>query len=232
MLEDAEDLGAPEGGSPFDPNGARSLVPSGQVLPVPPAAPRPIIGVDAFGLAIDFILRKDIEGGWYAGTSKIDPNPTNMGITLATWRRQKYVEADVDNDGDVDATDLRKATRGHVIPVYRHEYWLLARCHEMPPPVAVAVFDTAVNCGVGGAALIVQDALGIPEGDQAPRFGPLTMAGIARWDPLELAREIIWERLNYYADIVALKPSKAPAMRHWVYRCNELWRYVERAVIR
>jgi len=202
-----------------------------QTPPLPVVRTGPFVGALPFETALAFTLRKDIEGGWYDGSSSVDPNPTNYGITLATWRRQGVVPNDLDHDGDVDAADLRRATRADVGAIYRADYWNAARCPEMPLPVAVVVFDTAVNCGVGAAALIVQDALGIAEGLQAPRFGPQTMAGIRDAIPAHLAQDILWERLDFYTDLVELKPVKRPALAHWTYRCVELWRYLASSAV-
>jgi lysozyme family protein len=191
----------------------------------------PVVAAFPFETALAFTLRQDIEGGWYDGSSSVDPNPTNVGVTLATWRRQRVTPNDLDHDGDVDAADLKRASRAELAEVYRADYWNAARCPEMPLPVAVVVIDTAVNCGGGAAALITQDALQIAEGLQAPRFGPMTMAGIREAMPRQLAMDILWERLDYYADLVQLRPAKRPALPHWTYRCVELWRYLQSSAV-
>ncbi len=43
--------------------------------------------------------------------------------------------------------------------IYRMDYWGRCRCDELPAGYDIAVFDTAVNCGCGTAALLLQRAL-------------------------------------------------------------------------
>lgn len=45
--------------------------------------------------------------------------------------------------------------------IYRRQYWDACRCSELPPGVAFAVFDAAVNSGVRQAALWLQRALDV-----------------------------------------------------------------------
>lgn len=44
--------------------------------------------------------------------------------------------------------------------IYRRDYWDAARCGQLPPFLAVAVFEKAVNQGVRTAVMMLQEALG------------------------------------------------------------------------
>lgn len=44
--------------------------------------------------------------------------------------------------------------------IYRHSYWTPARCNELPWPLALFVFDAAVNHGVITAVKLLQKTLG------------------------------------------------------------------------
>lgn len=60
------------------------------------------------------------------------------------------------NNPDVDVPNL---TREKAEAIYRERYWNACHCDELPSPLAIAVFDAAVNQGVGGAVRCLQIAL-------------------------------------------------------------------------
>jgi hypothetical protein len=44
--------------------------------------------------------------------------------------------------------DIKNLTRERALEIYATDYWLASGCDAIPFPANVAVFDTAVNCGV------------------------------------------------------------------------------------
>lgn len=52
-------------------------------------------------------------------------------------------------------------TRERAIEIYKAEYWDAASCERFPFPVALALFDSAVNQGAHRAILTLQRALGV-----------------------------------------------------------------------
>jgi lysozyme family protein len=56
--------------------------------------------------------------------------------------------------------DVRKLTLEEAKERYRARYWNVCRCGEMPWPVALAVWDFAVNSGPSDAAKALQLSLG------------------------------------------------------------------------
>lgn len=80
---------------------------------------------------------------------------------------------------DVDVSSL---TLDDAKAIYWREYWQRLRCDELPPGLALLVFDAGVNNGVGRAARWLQEAAGVV---QDGRVGPITVAaarklGVAR----------------------------------------------------
>jgi lysozyme family protein len=134
-----------------------------------------------FEQAIAFTLARELEhttdptdpGGdtWYGIARKFHPN-------LAPW----------------------PPTRDQAIAQYEREYWTGPGIAELPGPVAIATFDTAVNVGTRRAVSMLQQALRVFD-DSA--LGPKTKAEAAVADPAWLVGELLARRMRYYASLDA-----------------------------
>jgi lysozyme family protein len=93
--------------------------------------------------------------------------------------------------------DIRNLTIGQAREIYERDFWRLARCHEMPPEVALAVFDAAINQGVGSAIRMLQIALNV---DSDGVIGPKTLAAIRSRSSRKLLIDFTAERLMRYVD--------------------------------
>ena len=72
--------------------------------------------------------------------------------------------------------ESKEDQKKYAMDIYYKEYWLKAKCNELPPALAILVFDSAVNQGVGAATRYLQIAVGAkPDGI----IGPKTRAKIA-----------------------------------------------------
>lgn len=104
-----------------------------------------------FDAALAFVLRA--EGGY--SDHPADPGgATNRGITQATydaWRRAKKLPP----------RPVREITGEEVKAIYRERYWNPIRGDDLPPALALAAFDTAVNMGVAAA----REGLKVANGD-------------------------------------------------------------------
>lgn len=67
-------------------------------------------------------------------------------------------------------------TREQAITIYYRDYWLELRCDELPPAVALMVFDSGVNQGQNRAALMLQRAARVKDDGV---IGPITLAAVA-----------------------------------------------------
>lgn len=100
-------------------------------------------------------------------------------------------------------SDIAHLTREEAGQIYRAKYWDACRCGELPPAIAHAVFDCAVNQGPGRAIKFLQAALGVKVDG---RIGPRTIdAARKRGNDPEL---VIWfqaRRILHYS-----------SLRHWL----------------
>lgn len=103
-----------------------------------------------FDLCLERVLR--YEGGLVDHPA--DPGGrTNKGITQRKMNEVRAAHPELALPEKVD--DLTDAQIG---AIYRLEYWDRCSCDELPLPVAMLVFDAAVNAGVGRAPKWLQFA--------------------------------------------------------------------------
>jgi uncharacterized protein (TIGR02594 family) len=144
-----------------------------------------------FEAALAHVLAQ--EGGW--SDDPFDPGgPTYKGITLgeyAAFRDQPLSsETYARLRAELRALDVATITR-----LYRRNYWDPARCPELPAPLALMHFDTAVNQGVGAAARLLQMSVGAAIDGE---IGPLTLTAARVADPAaSLARYAEHRRSRY-----------------------------------
>jgi lysozyme family protein len=131
--------------------------------------------VTSFDRAMTFVLK--VEGLYYDGTGKHDPNPTNYGITQRTF--DTYRRALQPSQPKLA---VKKITMDEVFSIYRIMYWTKGKCDkvsEKSETLAVIHMDACVNHGVAspnndksaGAIELLQRALRIPDDGI---FGPKT----------------------------------------------------------
>jgi uncharacterized protein (TIGR02594 family) len=164
--------------------------------PASPAAAPPVIpdGASAAARDLDEVFPRalahvlEMEGGY--DEDPYDPGgPTNLGITLSEFVRDKGLELTADNFAAMKA-ELQAIPRDTVRRIYHDDYWQAAACPELPPALALFHFDAAVNQGVVGAARMLQQAVGAEVDGE---IGPLTLAAVAS-HPVE-------EALAAYAEV-------------------------------
>jgi len=117
--------------------------------------------------------------------------------------------------------DIKNLTKEQAAEIYHRDYWLPARCDELPEQVAIAHFDCAVNCGVQAAARILQRALNVKDdGD----IGPVTLAAVRAADPARLVERMLLERVAYYSDIALRRSQLRTFLAGWLSRTVTLYR--------
>ncbi len=126
-----------------------------------------------FETALAHVL--EMEGGW--SNDPHDPGgPTNLGITIGVYAAWKGVEL---NDANRDAliAELKQLKKPAVRPIYHARYWVPSRADALPPGLALMHFDAAVNHGVGNAARMLQEVLGVTVDGE---IGPETLGAAGR----------------------------------------------------
>ena len=97
--------------------------------------------------------------------------------------------------------DIKNLTFSQALDVYWNEYWKPAKCDILELPMAVAMFDTAVNVGV-------ERATGwLDEGDTY--------------------KNLLARRINYYSNLVRLKPQMNKFYKGWINRVVDLRKYCD-----
>lgn len=172
---------------------------------------------DVQAAAIDWIFRA--EGGLVDDPA--DPGGiTHFGVSLRYLRRQGAI-GDIDGDGDIDADDIRSMTREQASEFYLRDFWHACRCDDLPPGLALAVFDAAVNSGTPTASRLLQEVLRVKNDGI---IGPVTvLAALHANDPLPryLAR-----RAQYYSDVIRANSTLARFFRGWLNRLFLLQRNI------
>lgn len=117
---------------------------------------------DAFAIIIG-------EEGGYSADPRDPGNWTGGSPDKGELRGTKYgIAAHVYPDLDIANLTLEQAKA-----VYRRDYWDHVRGDELPWPLALYVFDAAVNQGPAVAIFLLQDALGVQSDGL---LGPITLA--------------------------------------------------------
>jgi len=153
---------------------------------------------------IDEILRR--EGGVrYTNDPSDLGGPTKYGITLRTladWRKKPVTAA------DVQALDEPEARQIYVAKYLKIFDGITNR------QVRALCVDIGVNSGPSQAILMLQKTLGVK---QDGVLGPVTLAAA---NSLKI-KDLVAERILFYAGIVQRSPSQLRFLRGWVNRSLE-----------
>lgn len=91
--------------------------------------------------------------------------------------------------------DVRSLTREKAGEIYRAEYWTPMRCDELPPPLALCVFDAAVNQGRMAAGRLLQESVGTTVDGV---IGEKTLVAVYRHPVSRLIRRFMTARAQRY----------------------------------
>lgn len=151
--------------------------------------------MDAFRKAIDQVLKH--EGG-YVNDPRDPGGETNMGISKRAF----------------PAEDIPNMSKERAAELYRTHYWVPAKVDLVPPGLQPLYFDTAVNCGVRTAVMLLQMAAGaVADG----RFGPVTAEAAQNVTPKMYAAQ----RMRFYGRIIKRNPVLARYLKGWTRRVND-----------
>jgi len=87
--------------------------------------------------------------------------------------------------------------------IYRRDFWIPIQADALPQPLALLLFDAAVNCGCGRAIRWLQQAVSATVDG---RMGPLTLDAVAKWAAqpsggAKLCAEFLALRLAFMASL-------------------------------
>ena len=109
---------------------------------------------------------------------------------------------------------MRQLTTADIEPIYKENYWLKCKCHELPPGVDWAVFDWAVNSGPRRAITVLQRATGASTDGV---IGPQTLAAAKAVDRVNLINRLAMYREQFYRSLSTFETFG----RGWLKRNNE-----------
>ena len=136
-----------------------------------------------FEQCLALVLRE--EGG-YVNDPRDPGGRTNHGVTQAVW------EAFIGKE--VTESDMQNLTVQDVGPLYRAQYWDKIRGDELPDGIDYAVFDFAVNSGVGRAAKVLQTVVGVTVDGQ---IGQHTIDACKASNARDIATQVCEKRIDF-----------------------------------
>ena len=141
-----------------------------------------------YELALNHVLKS--EGGW--SDNPKDPGGATMkGITLAVyreWKRNPHITKD----------ELRVIPDEDVYNLYKELYWNKVHGDELPSGVDYAVFDSAVNMGVGRASKLIQEAAGVATDGV---LGQASLSAIQKANTKELIEKFSQLKESFYRSL-------------------------------
>ena len=110
--------------------------------------------------------------------------------------------------------------------LYQKHFWAPVQADELPGPVALIVFDMAVNSGVKTAVRRLQYVLNNYkamdlDGAMGPKTLAATQSAYHRYSNIFLG-ELLNSRREYYADLIRKNPSQGVFAQGWNNRLNKL----------
>ena len=123
------------------------------------------------------------------------------------WPGWRYIDA-----GDMQNLELSALVRGF----YRDEFWeKISGDGISSQMIAEAIFDFAVNAGVGVAAKLAQIVVGAtPDG----RIGPITLSKLNAMDEGIFVLKYAIAKITRYADICNKDRSQGKFLLGWINR--------------
>lgn len=155
--------------------------------------------------AIKFVL--DREGGY-----TLDPNDlggeTNFGISKRAYPN----------------LDIKNLTIDQAKEIYKRDYWQACKCDELPSHLSIAVFDAAVNQGVGTSIRMLQSALDVVADGI---IGDQTISAAFK-SSLSTSRKFLAIRMSRYISIIVKNPTQQVFSVNWNYRVLYLYELILR----
>lgn len=111
--------------------------------------------------------------------------------------------------------DIAALTRDQALRIYEAEYWRPIQGDRLPRPLALLLFDAAVNLGPPQAVVLLQRLLNVrDDGD----VGPVTLEAVRSMSLAELLARYSEVRVRFYEELASSKPYNRPSLYGWRLR--------------
>lgn len=169
-----------------------------------------MIEQDKFSKALSVVLGE--EGGFV--NNPVDPGGvTNRGVTqrIYDWWRHQH---------GYTPQSVKLIAQNEVTAIYKQGYWTPMHCDEFQYPLALMLFDTAVQWGVNDAfSQIIALAIDLPESSEIP----VILNRLRTFSGMQLLLNRIYDRRVEYRNNVALRhPARKIFLKGWLLRDENL----------
>ncbi len=141
---------------------------------------------------------------------------TNMGVTIATWRKQGY---DKDGDGDIDVDDLRRITEADAKRIMKANYWDRWKADRIADQSIANILVDWV-WGSGSYGIKIPQRLLEVEIDGV--VGMQTLGALNSQDPEAFFEKLHEERAKFFERIVQTRPTNRKFLKGWLRRLNAI----------
>ena len=155
----------------------------------------------------------NFEGG-YVNDPADSGGATNKGVTIGTWRNMGY---DKDNDGDIDADDVKLITDADAEMVFKKGYWDKWKADKIKnQSVAEILVDWVWASGIHGIK-IPQEILGVKNDGLV---GNITLGALNAINQEYIFNRIKQSRINFVNRLVERRPKDKRFIKGWLNRIN------------
>jgi len=161
-----------------------------------------------FDASFDRIIKS--EGG-YVNDPADNGGETNLGVTIGAWGAYQ--------NRAIQPGEMKALTQEAVKPFYKAMYWDKVKGDSLPSGVDYAVFDFAVNAGVGRAAKFLQRAVGAVDDGV---IGSGTLGLVAKTHPTILLDNFADQKERFYNGLAAVNPSQQKFLKGWLARVDHV----------
>jgi lysozyme family protein len=141
-----------------------------------------------YDIALQHVLKSE---GLWSDNPKDPGGATMKGITFMIFKAWK-------KNPNLTKDDLKNISDEDVYNLYKQNYWDKIHGDDLPAGVDYAVFDSAVNMGVGRAAKLIQEAAGVTADGV---LGPASLSAIQKADAKELIEKFTHLKEEFYRSL-------------------------------
>ena len=183
-------------------------MPSGGVTVTPNA--------NRFSNALKYVL---VNEGPYSDDPRDPGGATQFGIILTEY--QSFLHRDLTPE------DVKNMPLSTAQAIYQRNFWgPIQGDAYSSDAVATAIFDTAVNKGLGGCKVVLADALNVTFQGEAWVYGPDLLAAVNALGPKDFINAFEPAVERYISARIAKYPNVACFERGWINRAKRLFTLV------